>query len=395
LLLNNPCCCDVEEENPDCVDTCGTCDIPKRNIPVSWIGHGSNPSDSGELVYKGFSTWECVYEITAHTFTFTDENGDPRIAYYGKWTMSCEGGQVLLQWTLWDSTLTHFSSAATNDTFGGCMITDSSTCDPFTMDLTMGSAVTLVCFTPGDVNRIDSVSIDGTGLSGGGCCQSFTVTGCNSLPIYQATVRVRSSSGGTILAEGVTDFAGAVSLAWDGGCSVWLEAEYSPEFTAYGASVTLTAGDVTTIAMASLVVTATYRCITGCSVPAPLTMFATHPVMGSLTFTWNGAISRWQSIKVYSYPGYGPGSCAAATVTVDSRWNGANDYREIFKVATLTDCPTDAGATTRTYIWGTSPAFRCPNSVVGWSWTFGTTPLSTYGQNLYQTTSAISISLLP
>lgn len=369
FLIGGVGCCTCGEVLPgDCTYTCESCAIPLADMPVSWVGYGNLPGGSATLYVTGVGTWS--------TGNLSYDNGAivlGSVVKYLRIDMLCYAGVVSLDITYVDGT---GADIVTYSTGAGTATRTAFTCSPFGITGNYcGSCI--------GVNRFETATVDGSGISGG-CCQIINVVGCNSLPVQGATVNVRASSGGTILATGTTDGSGNVSLVWTGSCStsVYIEAIYSPQFTTAGGTYTVTAGDTTTITLSAAT---GYHCITGCAVPAPDTLHATHPTMGAITFTYSGG--NWIASVSYSYPGFG--ACPAKTVTVTCTWNGSSSYTESWKVSGT--CPDDAGGSTVTATW-TSGALACPP---GLSKTFGITPSAGAQSNFYQGTGARSISLLP
>lgn len=232
-----------------------------------------------------------------------------------------------------------------------------------------------------------AIAASADAIGGGSCCQTFQVTGCNGVGLGYARVRVLTGPGGTLLGEAVMNADGTTALSWFGTCNVYVEVEYSPEFTTSGESLSLTAAGTTNLD--GLTVASGYHCFPNCAIPLPDTLHATHPALGALTFTYSSGF--WVSTKVYSYPGFPDTGCPSSTVTVTSKLNASTGaYTESWK----TDddgCPTNSGSNTYTVTWDNGPR-ACPP---GPSLTYSRLADGAEEQNLYQDFGfdALSLSL--
>lgn len=377
MLTRRRCCCG---SNPDCLYTCEDCPIPLAGMPVTWSGTGTFPGGSATINLTGVGTWSTGLIPYDHgAVYFTGEEAEA-IKFLGI-DMGCDGDTNTTRLSV-----TFFNGAGvglitcTTDGFSGTR--EEYTCDPFLITGNFCGVIGCVGSCAA-VNHFETATVDGSGLTGG-CCQTFNVVGCNGLPVRDATVNVRSSSGGTILATGTTDFNGNCSLIWIGGCSVYAEVEYSPEFDTFGDDYSLTGGGGVEVTPS---VASGYHCLPTCAVPLPDTLHSTHPVFGALTYTYSAG--SWVSTTVYSFPGWPDTGAPASTVTITSKLNGSTrQYTESWK----TDddgYPTNSGGNTYTVTWDTG-AKACPP---GLSLTYGRFADGVEEQSLYESDGSIALSL--
>lgn len=137
--------------------------------------------------------------------------------------------------------------------------------------------------------------------TGGGFTQTITVYGCVTPAINPAlfagiTVRVRTSSGGSILASGPTNSSGQVSLSWSGSDgNYWVEVVApNARFNDYGATRSLTDGGSIT---AQLPVGTDYACCASTlDIPLKLTGWSYTDDNGTYS------VGRCGNLAVYTTP---------------------------------------------------------------------------------------------
>jgi hypothetical protein len=147
------------------------------------------------------------------------------------------------------------------------------------------------------------------------CTQTFTVRGCNSLPVAGLTVSVYTAAGGTLLASGTTNGSGQVALSWSGSSGNYyatVTGGLSARFNAYAQTVAINCGASTTI---NLTPATGYTCIPTCAVPLADTIHASYA--GQLytlvygTYTSPLSLTGWLSSVVdlpgATVPNNGPG----------------------------------------------------------------------------------------
>lgn len=147
------------------------------------------------------------------------------------------------------------------------------------------------------------------------CFIKITVGGCNGANIGSGIpVRIRASSGGTILDSGTTNSSGQVTLAIPGPSGTyWVEADgtshSSGRFADFAASRSLTCG--TSGSPGTLTVTlkaATgYSCggAPACLLPCKNTLICTFSIAGAVTCTSTGGTAPWLGNLVFggnTYP---------------------------------------------------------------------------------------------
>lgn len=295
----------------------------------------------------------------------------------------CPAKTLTLQYSL-DSLIGTFAVTFISWLATGCP-DDSGDCASFglcqgaggliTMTSCSSFAATVAYTTPatGPVAKLygasTPISFSLSSPSATSCCIRFHVRGYNSLDLDGAAVSVWTDSGKTSLVATGTTSAGYVVL--DVGTSGTYYEISKSRFTTTSATVSFTCGDTITETLSAA---SGYHCITGCEIPVPDTLHATHPVFGAVTYTYSGG--NWVATVSYAYPGLG--ACPSKTVTVTCTWNGNTTYTESWKYA-VTNCPDDTGGSTATVTW-TDGTLVCPMS---FSKGFSHTPAGTPEQNLY------------
>ena len=155
----------------------------------------------------------------------------------------------------------------------------------------------------------DAWDIGGCGCSS--CTQTFTFRGCNNSLLTGANVRVRASSGGTILTTGTTNGSGVVTLSWSGSNTVWVET-VSPKFAGQSQTVTCGGSKIVSFNPAS-----GYYCVICCAYPVPSTLYWSDSYLGlsSIPITYDAPNTRWDATTSCNYPGCGA-NCSASTINV-------------------------------------------------------------------------------
>ena len=146
-----------------------------------------------------------------------------------------------------------------------------------------------------------------------------------------ATVSVYSSFGGTLLSQGTESFNSAITLLWQGSCSVYVTATESNGRLSYAGSLSLTSNGTTTLAMTP---NSGFICYTGtlCIFPLPTTLHSTFiGVSGSQVWTYGTGV--WTAS--FSVSGVAYVLTIDPSGTMTGTWNG-NSFSISFSI---TQCP--------------------------------------------------------
>ena len=199
------------------------------------------------------------------------------------------------------------------------------------------------------------------------CCavtDTFTVTGCNGLPLANAGVEVQPSGGGSPLASGTTDAAGQVPFTLPAGAYDVVVSK--TRFNTHTFSATFNGG-THTLAMLAYIDSTTYACFNLCADPIKKTLTYSDPYVPiTRTLTYRPGSSDWYDLTAgpsgatHSWPACPAYGCLALVAYWYTKSLGVNGVLTTGFPAAPGSCPGSGIGTTDAGFLLTS--LTCPDS---------------------------------